>query len=187
MATPVRFSKPRTSDAEATLILMALLALLAVGGLAKWAERSPTVLGILDWMTMPVVQAIAAHSPGFDHFLRQARPFTWYMIEAAIVVLPVFVGIGLYLLVTHEDRLLRRAARGQFYARRRTARLNELTDEMEAKEQASRDPSRTGKSPRSDEATTEAERLKDVFGRQPPDPPDGKKPFSLWRWLLGIS
>ena len=167
MATPVRSSKPRTSDAEATLILMALLALLAAGGLAKWAERSPTVLGVLDWLTMSLIQTIAGRSPGFDHFMRQAQPFTWYMIQSAIILLPIFAGVGLYLLVTHEDRLLRRAARGQLYARRRTARLNELTDEMEAKEHAGRDPSKTGKNPRSDEATTEAERLKDVFRKRP--------------------
>lgn len=68
MATPAHSTtnRPRNSDAEATLLLMGLVVFMAIGGLAKWAERSPTVLAALDWLTIPVVQTIAAHSPGFD-------------------------------------------------------------------------------------------------------------------------
>ena len=169
MAPPARSTtnRPRNSDAEATLLLMGLAVCIAVGGLAKWAERSPTVLAALDWLAMPVLQAIAAHSPGFHRFMRQAQPFTWYMMEAAIIVLPLFAAVGIYLLFTYDTRRLKRAARRQLYARRENARLNEMTDEMEAKEQAGRDQAKTGKIPRPGGAATDAERLKDVFRKQP--------------------
>ena len=168
MAIPVRTTTnhPRNSDAEATLLLMGLAVFMAVGGLAKWAERSPTVLAALDWLTIPVVQTIAAHLPGFDRFMRQAQPFTWYLMEAAMVVVPCFVAVGLYLLFTYDTRRLRRAARRQLYARRENARLNEMTDEMEAREQVGRDQPKNGKIPRPNGAATDAERLKDVFRKQ---------------------
>lgn len=98
--------------------------------------------------------------------MRQAQPFTWYMIEAAMVVVPCFVAVGLYLLFTYDTRRFRRAARRQLYARRENARLNEMTDEMEAKEQSGRDQPKTGKTPRPGGASTDAERLKDVFRKQ---------------------
>lgn len=167
MATPVRSSKPQTSDAEATLILMALLALLAVGGLAKWAERSAAVLGVLDWLTMPVVQAIAAHSPGFDHFMRQARPFTWYMIQSAMVVLPLFATIGIYLLLTADTRRRKRMAQRQRMAERENAEVRKIKEAMDAKDQARRGRPEGGRKPDSGEATTDAERLKHVFRERP--------------------
>lgn len=185
MAAPVRSSNPKQSDAEATLLLAGLAVCMAVGGLAKWAQANPTVLAALDRLTIPVLQVIAAHAPGFDHFMRQAQPFTWYLIEAAIVVLPLFAAVGFWLLLTADTRRLRRAARKQLYLKRENQRLREMTEEMEAREEGK--PTAGGKG-RPGEAATDAERLKDVFGKQPLEEKDGKKaPFSFWRWLLGIS
>lgn len=119
-----------------------------------------------------------------DAFLRRSQLFTWLMIQAAMIVVPCFLAVGLYLLFTYDTRRLERAARRQLYARRENARLNEMTDEMEAKEQGK---PKAGGSPKPGEAATDAERLKDVFGKQPPEEKDGKQvPFSFWRWLRGL-
>lgn len=169
MAYPSNPPKPRSSSPEeGTLLLTALLAFLAVGGLAKWAERSPTVLAALDKMTMPVVQAIAAHSPGFDHFLRQARPFTWYLIQSTIPVLILVAGIGLGLLLTADTRRRKRMAQRQRINERENEEIRKIKEAMDAKEQARRGEPEAGKKPKSGEATTDAERLKDVFRKQSP-------------------
>ena len=79
---------------------------------------------------------------------------------------------------------MKRAARRQLYAKRENKRLHDLTEEMEAKEEGR---PKTGGSPKPGEAATDAERLKDVFGKQPPEEKDGKQAsFSLWRWFLGL-
>ena len=169
MATPARSTTnhPRNSDAEATLLLLGLAVCLAIGGLAKWAERSPTVLAALDWLTIPVLQAVAAHSPGFDRFMRQARPFTWYMIEAAVIVLPLFAAVGFYLLLTADTRRRKRAAHELRKAERENAKVREIKEAMDAKDRARNDKTKADKNLRPGEASTDAERLKDVF-RQPP-------------------
>ncbi len=170
MATPTRSNTtPKNSDAEATFFLLALAAFMAVGGLAKCAERSPTVLAALDWLAMPVLQTIAAHSPGFDRFMRQAQPFTWYMIEAAIIVLPLFAAGGFYLLLTADTRRRKRMAIRQRMAERENAEVRAIKEAMDAKEQARNDKTKAGKNPRPGEAATDAERLKDVFRKQPPE------------------
>ena len=187
MAVPARpTTNPKSSDAEATFLLWLIALGMAIGGLAKGAERSPSVLTALDWLAIPVLQAIAAHSPGFDRFMRQAQPFTWYMIEAATIMLPLFAAGGFYLLLTAATRRRTRMARRQIMLERENAKVREIKDAMDAKEQAGSDQTKAGKSPRPGEAATDAERLKDVFGNQPPEPPEGKKAFSFWRWLLGI-
>ena len=164
MATPTHFTpKPKSSDAEATFFLLVLAAGMAIGGLAKWATLNATVHAALDWLTFPLLRTWAEHSPGMDAFLRRSPLFTWLLIQAAMMVVPCFLAVGFYLLFTYDTRRLKRAARRQLYARRENARLNDLTDEMEAKEQAGRDQPKTGKSLRSGEAATDAERLKDVF------------------------
>ncbi len=185
MATPTRSNTtPKNSDAEATFFLLVLAAFMAVGGLAKWAEKNATVHAALDWLTFPLLRTWAEHSPGMDAFLRRSPLFTWLMIQAAMIVVPCFLAVGLYLLFTYDTRRLKRAARRQLYARRENARLNEMTDEMEAKE----GKPKAGGSPKPGEAATDAERLKDVFGKQSPEEKNGKQAsFSLWRWLLGIS
>ena len=161
-------SRPASPE-EGTLFLTALLAFLAVGGLAKWAERSPTVLAALDWLTMPVVQTVAAHAPGFDHFLRQARPFTWYMIEAAMVVLPLFAAVGFYLLLTADTRRRKRMARRQIMAERENAEVRQIKEAMDTKVQARRKSgsSNGGSQPPGSPAVSH-EQLKEVFRRQPP-------------------
>lgn len=170
MAVPARSTtQPKSSDAEATFFLLVLAAFMAVGGLAKGAERSPTVLAALDWLTIPVLQAIAAHSPGFDRFMRQAQPFTWYMIEAATIVLPLFAAGGFYLLLTADTRRRKRMALRQRMAERENAEVRAIKEAMDAKEQARNDKTKAGKSPRPGEAATDAERLKDVFRKQPPE------------------
>ena len=170
MAVPARSTtKPKSSDAEATFFLLVLAAFMAVGGLAKWAELNATVRAILNWPTFPLLQTWAEHSPGMDAFLRRSPLFTWLMIQAAMIVVPCFLAVGIYLLFTYDTRRLKRAARRQLYARRENARLNEMTDEMEAREQSGRDQPRTGKTPRPGGAATDAERLKDVFRKQPPE------------------
>ena len=170
MAYPSNPPKPRpSSPEEGTLLLTALLAFLAVGGLAKGAEHSPIVLAALDWLTMPVVQAIAAHSPGFDHFMRQARPFTWYMIQAAMPVLLLFAAMGTYLLLTADTRRRKRMAHRQRINERENEEVRKIKEAMDAKDQARRDEPEAGKKPRSGEATTDAERLKDVFRQRRSD------------------
>ena len=166
MAAPVRSSNPKNSEVEATLMLTGLAVCMSVGGLARWAQTNATVHHALDVPTMPILQLWVEHSPGMDQFLRHSQLFTWLLIQAAILVLPVILVVGIWLLATAETRSLRRAARRQLIAKRRNQRIGDITDEMEAKEQAARGEDRLGKKPRGDEAATDAERLKDVFRRQ---------------------
>ena len=186
MATPTRSTPPKSGDPFGTVVLTLIVFGLAVGGLARWAQTNATVHQMLDWLTIPVLAFVADHSPEVDSFMRRSTLPVWLAIEAAMVIVPCFVAVGVYLMVTHETRVLRRAARQQLINKRRNQRIGDMTDEMEAKEQTGRDQSKTGRNPRSGEATTDADRLKDVFGKQPPEPPEGKKGFSLWRWVLGL-
>ncbi len=166
MAAPVRSPNPKNSEAEATLMLTGLVVCMAVGGLARWAQTNATVHHALDVPTMPILQFWAEHSPGMDQFLRHSQLFTWLLIQASILVLPVVLVAGVWLLVTAETRSLRRAACRQLIAKRRNQRIGDMTGEMEAKEQAGRNQSKAGRDSRFGEATTDAERLKDVFRKQ---------------------
>lgn len=183
MAAPVRSPNPRQSEVEAEVILAVLAVCMAVGGLAKWAERNATVRAMLDGLTMPVVQVIAAYSPGFDHFLRQAQPFTWFIIQSVILVMPLALCVGFWRLLTAEARQLRREASKQLFLKRRNERLRKVTEEMEAKEEGKPTAGGNGWP---GEAATDAERLRDVFGKQPPEPSEGIKGFSLFHWFRRI-
>lgn len=171
MATPTRSTNPRSSDAETTLLLLALGAFLVAGGLARWAEFNATVRAILNWLTLPLLQLWVSHSPGMDAFLRRSTLSTWLLIQAAMVVVPCGLAAGLYLMLTHDHRRLRRMARKQLFAKRENARLNEMAAEMEAKEQQSKrgQPRAGGSNPPHGEAATDAERLKDVFRQRRPE------------------
>ena len=186
MATPTHSTpKPKSSDAEATFFLLVLAAGMAIGGLAKWAEQNATVHAALDWLTFPLLRTWAEHSPGMDTFLRRSPLFTWLLIQAAMVVVPCFLAVGFYLLLTADTRRRKRMALRQIMLERENAKVRAIKEAMEAKEEGK---PKAGGSPKPGEAATDAERLKDVFGKQPPEEKDGKQAsFSLWRWLLGIS
>lgn len=185
MATPTRSTPPKSGDPFGTVVLTLIAFGLAVGGLARWAQTNPTVHHVLDWPTIPLLAFVADHSPEVDSFMRRSTLPVWLGIQAAMIVTPCFLAVGLYLLFTYDTRRLRRAARRQLYAKRENRRLHEMTEEMEAREEGR---PKAGGSPKPGEAATDAERLKDVFGKQPLEEKDGKQAsFSLWRWLLGIS
>jgi hypothetical protein len=110
MAAPVRSSNPKNSDAEATLLLTALAVCMAVGGLARWAQTNAAVHHMLDVLTLPILQFLADHSPEADHFFRHSQLFTWLLIQAAILIVPWFLGVGIWLLATERSRRLHRLA-----------------------------------------------------------------------------
>lgn len=185
MATPIHPSHPKSGDTTGTVLLTLISFGLLVGGLARWAQTNPTVHAALDWPTIPVLAFLADHSPDVDHFLRRSTLPTWLAVQASMVVGVCYVAGGIGWVATAHSRRVNRAARASLMGDAELAEVAAAKQKMIDKK-ASRLPAANDRPPQG-VAATDAERLKDVFGRQPPDPPEGKKPVSLWRWLLGIS
>ena len=166
MAAPNRPPKSKLSFGEFLFLVGFVLTVLAVVGLAYWAEVNPTVRAVLDWPTIPALQALAAHSPPFHRLLSHASWYQWFLLQSCMVVLPWLVALGLYLLFTDDSRRRTAIARRQLNAERENALVAEAKQKLAARK-ALKSP--TIGHPQGGEAAAPAERLKDVFRKRPPE------------------